>query len=104
MVAPNALKWGLFAELDTMAIVKAPMVLLRSRWSNGFCSIGDVDGSTMKWHWTAMVYDGHFQQLRWNYDGHMIPKKNTEMTSADGLQWELIFSPFAMVSISRWFQ
>ena len=22
-----------------------------------------------------MVYDGHFQQFRWNYDGHMIPKK-----------------------------
>ena len=61
----------------TMAIVEAPMVLLRSRWFDGFCSIadGDVDGSTMKWRWTAMVYDGHFQQLSWNYDGHMIPKK-----------------------------
>ena len=62
----------------TMAIVKA---------TDGFAEITMVQWFfvaspramsmvlLMKWRWTAMVYDGHFQQFRWNYDGHMIPKK-----------------------------
>ena len=86
----------------TMAIVKAPMVLLRSRWSDGFCSIadGDVDGSTMKWRWTAMrSFSAVQMELRWSHNPQKLQKLQAPMAK----QWEFIY-PFAMVSISRYFQ